>query len=69
MAYVLKATQIEKEAQILKSCMQSQPQNKNIRLDVLSGDGANLVEGNVVLPKDIFNSYLSYSLYVLRGGS
>ncbi|QHB06657.1 Prm8 [Saccharomyces cerevisiae] len=49
--------------------MQSQPQNKNIRLDVLSGDGANLVEGNVVLPKDMFNSYLSYSLYVLRGGS
>ncbi|EDV09909.1 conserved hypothetical protein [Saccharomyces cerevisiae RM11-1a] len=49
--------------------MQSQPQNKNIRLDVLSGDGANLVEGNVVLSKDMFNSYLSYSLYELRGGS
>ncbi|CAI6385118.1 BBF_HP2_G0000860.mRNA.1.CDS.1 [Saccharomyces cerevisiae] len=43
--------------------------NKNIRLDVLSGDGANLVEGNVVLSKDMFNSYLSYSLYELRGGS
>ncbi|CAI4239340.1 CNT_collapsed_G0000790.mRNA.1.CDS.1 [Saccharomyces cerevisiae] len=47
MAYVLKATQIEKEAQ----------------------NGANLVEGNVVLSKDMFNSYLSYSLYELRGGS
>ncbi|CAI4054658.1 DUP/COS family protein SKDI_01G0840 [Saccharomyces kudriavzevii IFO 1802] len=43
--------------------MQAHSENHDVKLDTLSEPNAHLIEENVALPEDIFNSYWSYLLY------